>query len=144
MPVLVELGRVQGLQGLQDRLLELDPLGDLGVVLLAWLLLACGQVGERLLGLEALDPLGAGLEVEPEGTLDGDLAVAEVGGREDLGVLALLERLEELGDLADLVGGDLPPLVPRLFRIGVQNDVASMSWTLPLRFVGLWFVRTQM
>ena len=32
----------------------------------------------------------------------------------------------------------------RLFRIGDQNDVALMSWTLPFRFAGLLFDRTQM
>jgi len=109
----VELGRVQELQGLQDRLLEFDPLGDLGIVLLTGLLLACGQVSEPPLGLEPLDPLGAGLKVEPEGTLDSNLAVAERGGGEDLGLLALLEPLEELGDLPDVVRGDLPPFAPQ-------------------------------
>ncbi len=33
-------------------------------------------------------------------------------------------------------------LSPRLLRIGTQNEVASMSWTLPLRAGALRFVTT--
>src|SRR5690606_8135850 len=75
--------------------------------------------------LQAFDALGARLEVEAERALDGDLAVSEVSGREDLTDhdllgrpvflhdpgLAILEGREDVQDLAGAVGGDLAALV---------------------------------
>ena len=47
------------------------------------LLLRLRELLEALLLLEAGDALRAGLEVEPERSLDGDLSEAEVSGRKD-------------------------------------------------------------
>src|SRR5258708_4249361 len=60
------------------------PLGLLAGAYLRILLLAHGEVLEGRLLIEASDSIRTRLEVQPEWPLDGDLAIAEVSGREDL------------------------------------------------------------
>ena len=58
--------------------------GDFGVVFGSGRLFARGELGERVLVLDAGDALGGGGEAEPQGAFDGDLAIAEVFVGEDL------------------------------------------------------------
>ena len=85
------------------------------------------EVGEGALVVEPGDALGAGLEVEPERPLDGDLAEAEVRGgvdaADDGGALlavpvdraggAVLEVGEQPQDVLLPLERDLAPLGPQ-------------------------------
>jgi hypothetical protein len=111
---------------------------------------------EAVLLLQPGDTLGARLEVEAQRPVDGDLAEAEVRGREEaadddvfrLAVVTTL-RVSPSRKSARIFrtscarsSGISRRLSPRLFRIGVQKEVASMSWTVPLRAGALRFVTT--
>ena len=85
----------------------------------------CARAWKPCSSSRRADPLRLGLEVQPERALDGDLAEAEVRGREDpadddllvLAVLgdgarvAVLEVGEDLQDIPRAVERDLAPLV---------------------------------
>ena len=105
--------RCTGELGLEDSPIQEEPVGqtlekgsDRGLLLAARrlvlglgsaLLARHGQVDEGALVFEARDPLGAGLEIEPERPFDRDLAEAEVRGRvdaadDDVPFLAVLDN----------------------------------------------------
>ncbi len=58
---------------------------------------------------------GAGLEVEPQGALDGDAAVAEGVDGEDFALGGFLEGAIEAYQLVDLLGGDVLALAAQGF-----------------------------
>ena len=123
---------------LPDRLLLRRALGLL-LRTRGALLLRLRQRLEALLLLEPRDPLGARLEVEPQGALDGDLAEAEVGGGEDsadddLLLLASFVTVRVSPSLKSArifrmscarSSGISRRLSPRLLRIG---DPRTRSW----------------
>src|SRR5207253_362674 len=95
------------------------------------LLLRLREPLEALLLLEADDALRAGLEVEPERSLDGDLSEAEVSGRKDaadddvlflpllrhLPCLAVLEVGKDPQDILRPLEGDLAPLITEILLL---------------------------
>src|SRR5690606_23210926 len=107
-----------------DGILQLS---SLGLLLCAGgtLLLGLGEVLERFLIVKSCDPFGRRPEVQPQRSLDRDLAEAEVRGREDaaydhlffLPVLhdparvAVAEVGEDLQDVLRTLRRDLPALV---------------------------------
>ena len=95
---------------------------------------ARGQLLEARLVIEPRDPLGGDGEVQLQRTFDGDLPVTKVSRRINLRELAFFEVAQNLQNLlARDRRGISRRLLPRLRRIGVQNVVALISWTLPLR-----------
>ena len=114
-------------------------------------LLVIVKLLERFLVVKPGDPLFARLEIQPQGPLDADFAIAEVGGVEDLRDLGLAAlAIQQVGiDAHDLVRGASSGISRRLepsdLRIDFQNrsPEASISCTLPRRLAGLRLVSSQ-
>ena len=73
-------------------------------------LVGVGELQDRLRGECRVDLVGSEGEGQLEGSLDGDLAVAEVCGCEPLRVRAGLDVVVQPQDGADFVVGELTPL----------------------------------
>src|SRR6267143_3539232 len=89
---------------------------------------------EPLFIIESLDALRRCLEVELERPLDGDLAKAEMGGREDLAEFAFLEFGKDPEDLLPTLERDLAALGSEVFdRNPERRGIDELNPAPPLR-----------
>jgi hypothetical protein len=60
------------------------------------------KVLKRFLLLETINAFWTGLEVEPQGAFDGDLAIAKIGRIRNLGIFAIYEREKDVPDTCNM------------------------------------------